>query len=148
MKQRHGIAIVLGVGLGLAGGAGAEERLAGMERGELQLAVERSYPAIERLYLELHRHPELSGQEKQTAARLASALRRLGFEVTTGVGGHGVVAILKNGAGPSVMLRTELDGLPVKEKTGLPYASVKRAEIEAASELDELALCIRYARIY
>jgi hippurate hydrolase len=81
------------------------------------------YPELDRLYQELHQHPELSGDERQTAARLAKRLRALGFEVTTGVGKHGVVGVLKNGKGPTVMLRTELDGLPIEEKTGLPYAS-------------------------
>jgi len=80
-------------------------------------------PAAEALYLDLHRHPELSGHEVQTAARLAERVRALGFEVTTGVGGNGVVAVLRNGAGRTVLLRTELDALPVAEKTGLPYAS-------------------------
>src|SRR5688572_12945169 len=81
------------------------------------------YPELDKLYQELHRHPELSNQERQTAARLAARLKALGFTVTTGVGKLGVVGVLKNGAGPTVMLRTEMDGLPVEEKTGLAYAS-------------------------
>jgi hippurate hydrolase len=75
------------------------------------------------LYLRVHRDPELSGAEQRTAARLARALTGDGFEVTGGVGGHGVVAVLRNGSGPTVMLRAELDALPVREQTGLPYAS-------------------------
>lgn len=82
-----------------------------------------SYPAIENLYQDLHRNPELGFAEHQTAAKLAKLAKELGFEVTTGVGGTGVVAILKNGPGPTVMLRTEMDALPVQEKTGLPFAS-------------------------
>lgn len=74
-------------------------------------------------YLDLHRHPELSGAEERTAARHAERLRDAGLEVTTGVGGHGVVGVLRNGPGPVVMLRAELDALPVREATGLPYAS-------------------------
>lgn len=85
--------------------------------------LDRIYPDLEALYTELHRNPELSLQEEKTAARLADRLRGLGFEVTTGVGGHGLVGILANGDGPVVMLRTDLDGLPVKEKSGVPYAS-------------------------
>jgi len=81
------------------------------------------YPNLDALYQDLHRHPELSAKETRTAAILAAHLRKLGFEVTTGVGGTGVVGVLRNGAGPTVMLRTELDALPVSEKTGLPYAS-------------------------
>lgn len=81
------------------------------------------YPELDALYQDLHRHPELSGKEARTAATLAVSLRKLGFEVTTGVGGTGVVGVLRNGQGPTVMLRTELDALPLNEKTGLPYAS-------------------------
>ncbi len=81
------------------------------------------FPQQEALYLELHRHPELSLHEVQTAARLAALVKGLGYEVTTGVGGTGVVAVLRNGPGRTVMLRTDMDALPVLEKTGLPYAS-------------------------
>ena len=82
-----------------------------------------NYPAIENLYQELHRNPELGFNEHQTAANLAKLAKELGFEVTTGVGGTGVVAILRNGPGPTVMLRTEMDALPVQEKTSLAFAS-------------------------
>jgi amidohydrolase len=85
--------------------------------------VDAIYPDIEVLYKDLHRNPELAFQETQTTAKLAARLKTLGFEVTTGVGKTGIVAIMKNGAGPTVMLRTELDALPVAEKTGLPFAS-------------------------
>ena len=85
--------------------------------------VDAIYPDVEALYKDLHRNPELAFQETQTAAKLAARLKSLGFEVTTGVGKTGVVAIMKNGAGPTVMLRTEIDALPVAEKTGLPFAS-------------------------
>jgi hippurate hydrolase len=81
------------------------------------------YPDIEALYINLHRNPELAFQEIQTAATLAERARALGYEVATGVGRTGVVAVLRNGPGPTVMLRTELDALPVEEKTGLPFAS-------------------------
>lgn len=80
------------------------------------------------LYLDLHRNPELSGSERRTANRLAGWLSGAGYTVTTGVGGQGVVGILQNGPGPVVMLRTELDALPVKEKTGLAYASAATAQ--------------------
>ncbi|MEQ1947507.1 MAG: amidohydrolase [Bryobacteraceae bacterium] len=81
------------------------------------------YPDIEKLYIDLHQSPELAFTEVQTSAKLAAWAKALGYEVTTGVGKTGVVAVLKNGAGPTVMLRTELDALPVEEKTGLPFAS-------------------------
>jgi hippurate hydrolase len=85
--------------------------------------VDAIYPQIEALYLDLHRNPELAFHEQNTAAKLAEGLRALGFEVSTGIGGTGVVGILRNGSGPTVMIRTELDALPVHEETGLPYAS-------------------------
>ncbi|MGA2000975.1 MAG: hypothetical protein ABSG52_13345 [Terriglobales bacterium] len=82
--------------------------------------VDAIYPLVEALYLDLHRKPELSFQEHKTAAKLAEGLRALGFKVFTGVAGTGVVGILCNGEGPTLMIRTELDALPVQEKTGLP----------------------------
>jgi amidohydrolase len=85
--------------------------------------VDAIFPDIDALYVDLHRNPELAFQEIQTSAKLAARVKALGFDVTTGVGKTGVVAVLRNGAGPTVMLRTELDALPVEEKTGLPFAS-------------------------
>ncbi|PYY17619.1 MAG: amidohydrolase [Acidobacteria bacterium] len=81
------------------------------------------YPNLEKLYVDLHQAPELSLHEEKTAARLVSEIKALGYDVTSGVGGYGVVAILRNGAGPNVLLRTDTDALPVEEKTGLPFAS-------------------------
>lgn len=80
-------------------------------------------PELEGLYRDLHEHPELAFHEERTATALAKRLKALGYEVTTGVGRTGLVAIFRNGAGPVVMLRTELDALPIEEKTGLPFAS-------------------------
>ncbi|MFS8103857.1 amidohydrolase [Lentzea alba] len=84
-------------------------------------------PDLHELYRDLHQYPELSLQEFRTAGVLADALRPLGYEVTTGVGGTGVVGVLRNGDGPVVMLRADIDALPVEEATGLPYASTARA---------------------
>jgi amidohydrolase len=81
------------------------------------------YPSLETLYKDLHANPEIAFQEVRTAGKMADEMRKLGFEVTEKVGGTGVVAIYKNGAGPTVLVRTELDALPMEEKTGLPYAS-------------------------
>lgn len=81
------------------------------------------YPSLETLYKDLHANPEIAFQEVRTAAKLADEMRKLGFDVTEKVGGTGLVAIYKNGAGPTVLVRTELDALPMEEKTGLPYAS-------------------------
>jgi hippurate hydrolase len=100
-------------------GQGVAERVSKDIEGQ----VERHYPALERLYQELHSQPELAFEEVKTAARLAAEMRALGFEVTERVGKTGVVAMLRNGSGPVVMVRTELDALPMEEKTGLPYAS-------------------------
>ncbi|RKG57587.1 amidohydrolase [Corallococcus sp. AB011P] len=99
------------------------------------------YPELDALYRDLHQTPELSLQEEKTAAKLAERLRKLGFEVTPKVGGHGVVALLRNGKGPTVMLRTDLDGLPVEEKTGLPYASKTKAKDGAGTEVAVMHAC-------
>src|SRR4051812_49578846 len=88
-------------------------------------------PDLEALYKDIHSHPELSMQETRTAGVAAERLRAAGFEVMTGVGKTGVVGLLRNGEGPTVMMRADMDALPVEEATGLPYASrikVKDAE--------------------
>ena len=103
--------------------------------------VESVYPEAHAFYLDLHQHPELSSHETQTAAKLASSLRTAGYEVTEHVGGTGIVAILKNGSGPTIMLRTELDALPVEEKTGLPYASKVHAKDDAGHDVPVMHAC-------
>jgi hippurate hydrolase len=103
--------------------------------------VEAVYPDAHALYLELHQNPELSAHEVQTAAKLAARLRALGYDVTEHVGGTGIVAILRNSAGPTVMLRTELDALPVEEKTGLAYASKVHAKDDAGHEVPVMHAC-------
>ena len=85
--------------------------------------LDRDYPRLDALYKDIHAHPELGFQEVETAKKLAAEMKALGFTVTEGVGKTGVVAVLKNGDGPSILIRTELDALPMQEKTGLPYAS-------------------------
>lgn len=98
----------------------------------LRDAVARDYDAnLGALFEQLHRNPELSGREVQTSARLARELRALGYDVTTGVGGTGVVAVMRNGAGPTVLLRADMDGLPLEERSGLTYASrVRQTDID------------------
>src|SRR5664279_2060539 len=103
--------------------------------------VDTIYPDIEKLYIDLHQNPELSLHEQRTAATLAARVKALGYEVTTGVGGTGVVAILKNGSGPVVMLRTELDALPIEEKTGLPFASTMKAKNDAGEIVPVAHMC-------
>jgi hippurate hydrolase len=89
--------------------------------------VNGMYPQLLAVYEDIHAHPELGFQETRTASRLAAEMKALGFEVTEKVGKTGVVAIYKNGPGPTVLVRTELDALPMEEKTGLPYASKAKA---------------------
>jgi len=89
----------------------------------IEKSVETDYPKLDALYKDIHAHPELAFQEVKTAAKLAAEMRALGFEVTERVGRTGLVAIYKNGDGPTILVRTELDALPMEEKTGLDYAS-------------------------
>ncbi len=96
---------------------------------------------IRATYVHLHQHPEVSFQESQTADFVAARWREQGFEVTQGVGGHGVVALLSNGAGPTVMLRTDLDALPVTEATGLSYASTQTVETDSGSRSGVMHAC-------
>lgn len=85
--------------------------------------LDRDYPQLDALYKDIHAHPELGFQEVETSKKLAAQMRSLGFTVTENVGKTGVVAVFKNGDGPKILVRTELDGLPMQEKSGLPYAS-------------------------
>jgi amidohydrolase len=103
--------------------------------------VNNVYPDAHALYVDLHQHPELSGHETETAGKLANKLRVAGYEVTEHVGGTGIVALLKNGSGPVIMLRTELDALPVEENTGLPYASRVRTKDDAGREVSVMHAC-------
>ena len=93
------------------------------------------------LYTDLHTHPELSLQEHRSAALLAARLRESGFEVTEGVGGTGVVGVLRNGEGPTVLLRCDMDALPIVERTGLPYASVVTAPGSEGGEVGVMHAC-------
>jgi amidohydrolase len=99
------------------------------------------WPDLEKLYVDLHGHPELSLHEARTSAEIASRLRALGYDVTDHVGGFGVVAVLKNGPGPTVLLRADMDALPVEEKTGLPYASHVVVKNDAGVEVPVMHAC-------
>jgi amidohydrolase len=96
---------------------------------------------LEALYKDIHGHPELSLQEKRTAGLASERLKMAGFEVTDGVGGTGVVGLLRNGEGPTVMLRADMDALPVKEDTGLPYASTVTATDPDGNETPVMHAC-------
>lgn len=98
-------------------------------------------PKLLELYVQLHARPELSKAERETAARLAEEWRAAGFAVTTGVGGHGVVGVLANGPGPTLMLRTDMDALPVVERTGLAYASRVTTHDAQGNEVGVMHAC-------
>lgn len=115
---------------------------------DLRSLVDQELPALTLVYQDLHAHPELSQHEEHTSASLADALRKAGYTVTGRVGKYadgsqafGVVAILKNGPGPVVLARTELDALPVEEKTGLPYASRVKTTNAAGQEVGVMHAC-------
>lgn len=114
------IAALLGSAIHLASAAATlPEQL----RGLVTSRVEAEYPSLFGIYTNLHAHPELSFMEVKTAALMAGELRRLGFTVTEKVGNTGVVGVLTNGPGPTVLVRADMDGLPIKENSGVPYAS-------------------------
>jgi amidohydrolase len=96
---------------------------------------------LEHLYRDLHAHPELSGQENRTAAKAAEQLEWAGSKVSTGIGGTGVVGVLRNGDGPTVMLRADMDALPIKEESGLPYASTATAIDSRGEKIPVMHAC-------
>jgi len=110
-------------------------------REAVQTKVNAEYPSLFELYKHLHANPELSFQEAKTSERIAEELKRAGYEVTTGVGKFGVVAVMKNGTGPTVMVRGDLDALPVKEQTGLSYASKVTTKDENGNEVSVMHAC-------
>jgi hippurate hydrolase len=103
--------------------------------------VAKDMPSLMALYRDLHANPELSMQEVKSAAKMAAEAKKLGFTVTTGVGKTGVVAVMKNGPGPVLLLRADMDGLPVVEQTGLPFASKVTATSVAGVESGVMHAC-------
>jgi len=116
-------AVLAGCAVFAALAAPAQARNVAADKAAIDAGLDRGYAHLDALYKDIHQHPELGFQETATAAKLAKEMRALGFEVTEGVGKTGLVAIYRNGKGPTVLVRTELDALPMEEKTGLPYAS-------------------------
>ncbi|TDB68279.1 amidohydrolase [Arundinibacter roseus] len=108
---------------------------------QIQDLTNKAYPQLEALYKHLHQNPELSLQEEKSAARMASELKALGFEVKEKVGGHGIVGVFRNGPGPTVLIRADMDALPLEEKTGLPYASKARGINAAGNEVSVMHAC-------
>ena len=121
--------------------AAASLLTAPVQADELRDAVAADMPELMELYRDLHAHPELSFEEVETARKLAARMRELGFEVTEGVGKTGVVSVMTNGEGPTVMLRADMDGLPVVEQTGLPFASKEVAVPASGVETGVMHAC-------
>ncbi|MDA0567899.1 amidohydrolase [Streptomonospora sp. S1-112] len=109
--------------------------------GAVMRLVDEIFPLVEGFYVDLHKNPELSHQEHRTAGAVAEWLARAGFEVATGIGGTGVVGVLRNGEGPTVLLRGDMDALPVEEKTGLPYASTARGVDDEGRDVPIMHAC-------
>ncbi len=127
--MRYATALLASAALVLALPAHAELDVPTL-KSAIEASVDSNYEHLDALYKDIHAHPEIAFQEVKTAAKLAAEMRALGFEVTEQVGITGLVAIYKNGNGPTVMVRTELDALPMEEKTGLPYASHEKTTFE------------------
>ena len=104
-------------------------------------AVDNELPSLVSLYKHLHANPELSFMEVKTAKRLAAELGEAGLQITSGVGGHGLVGVLKNGDGPTLLIRADMDGLPVQEETGLPHASKKQMTDDQGNTVYTMHAC-------
>ncbi|MFC4562137.1 amidohydrolase [Nocardiopsis mangrovi] len=109
--------------------------------GAIMRLVDEIFPLVEGFYVDLHKNPELSHREHRTASAVAEWLTRAGFEVETGIGGTGVVGILRNGEGPTVLLRGDMDALPIEERTGLPYASTARGTDDDGNDVPIMHAC-------
>ncbi len=105
------------------------------------VAIDKEMEYLNKLYLHLHQNPELSLQEKNTSLKMAEELRRLGFDVTEEFGGYGVVGLLRNGEGPTILVRTDMDALPVTEVTGLSYASTVKAIDHYGNDVGVMHAC-------
>ena len=132
MKQLLMAALILGMASSIVEAQTASPAMA---------PLDSVYPDLEKLYLDLHQTPELSNHEEKTSAKLAARLKELGYDVTTGVGGFGVVAVLKNGKGPTVLLREDMDALPVEEKTGVAYASKVTTKDDSGATVSVMHAC-------
>ena len=119
----------------------ATAKLSAQQPPDLAALTEAEVPSLVDLYKHLHTYPELSLKEEATAGKIADELRAAGLEVTEKVGGHGIVGVLKNGDGPTLLIRTDLDALPVKEQTGLPYASSVTVKDEHGSQVPVMHAC-------
>lgn len=123
MSPRRTVRLLMFAGAAALIATAAQARDMAKDKAAVEASLDKAYPHLDALYKDIHEHPELGFHENATAAKLATEMRAVGFEVTEHVGKTGIVAIFKNGKGPLVLVRTELDALPMEEKTGLPYAS-------------------------
>ena len=103
--------------------------------------IEKDLTYLKALYIDIHQNPEISLMEKETSERLSNELKKVGYEVTQNFGGYGIVGVLKNGEGPTILYRTDLDALPMEEKTGLPYASKVRTKNFDGNEVGTMHSC-------
>lgn len=137
--RRFALALIASV-VFAAAGVRSTDAQDGISAGVNQI-IEREYEFIETLYLGMHEFPELSFQEAETAAKLAAILESEGFDVTRNIGGHGVVGLLRNGEGPTLMVRADMDALPIVEETGLEYASQVRARNDSGQDVGVMHAC-------
>jgi hippurate hydrolase len=138
--MNHPVLAVLSGCLLLATSAGSETKLAAWTTPSAE-EINAVYPEVESLYFDLHKNPELAMHEQQTAAKLADRVKAMGYEVTTGVGGTGIVAVLRNRKGPTVLLRTDMDALPIAEETGLAYASHVIVKSDSGTSIPVMHAC-------
>ena len=103
--------------------------------------IEKDLTYLKALYIDIHQNPEISLMEKETSIKLANELKKIGFDVEENFGGYGVVGILENGEGPTILYRTDLDALPMEEKTGLSYASKIRTKNFDGNEVGTMHSC-------
>ena len=113
----------------------------------METILQKEHVYLEALYRHLHAHPELSLREEKTSARIAEELEQIGLRVTRRVGGHGVVALLENGKGPAVLMRADMDALPLKEATGLSYASQETCTMHACGHDVHMTCLVGTARV-
>lgn len=134
---RIGLVLLLGLSVRMSALAQAAPDIKALVKSR----VDQEYPNLFEFYQQLHTHPELSFKEEKTAERVAEELRKAGLEVTTDIGGHGLVGVLRNGPGKTILVRTDLDALPVKEQTGLPYASTVTTKDAQGAEVPVMHAC-------
>jgi amidohydrolase len=112
-----------------------------VKKDAVEKIIDAQYSSLDQLYTTLHEHPELAQHEKETSRRMADELKKLGFEVFENIGGYGLAGVLKNGTGPTVLIRADMDALPIEEKTGLPFASKAKGTNAAGNEVGVMHAC-------